>query len=157
MFRGFNLKNSSVDNITFTLMKNMNEPYAEIPKSYVKNMNIKFQDCNTITIEIPNKIFEKGVVQEERLYNLILGRQQQIIVDNSGVKERYIITQCERSEEVYKGENGKNVVYKVKKIECKSYEYTLIDKQMITDEDLYRQLYYDKTITTGAIDISEGN
>ena len=156
MFRGFNLKDSNVDNVKFTLMKNINEPYAEIPKSYIKNINVKFQDCNTLTMEIPNKIFERGISQDEKLYNLVLGRQQQIIVDNSGVKERYIITQCERTEEVYKGDNGKNVVYKVKKIECKSYEYTLIDKQMITDEDLYRQLYYDPTITTGAIDVSEG-
>lgn len=156
MFKGFNLKDSSVDNITFMLMKNINEPYSEIPKDYVKNINRKHRDCSTMTIEIPNKIFIKGIVQDEKLYDRFLGKHQQIILESGSIKERYVITQCERTEEVYKGENGKKIPYRVKKIECKSYEYTLTDKKFISSETLSRQLYYDKNVTTGAIDISDG-
>ena len=155
MFKGFNLKDSSVDNITFTLMKNINEIYAEIPKEYVKLISYKFQDTSEMTIEIPNKRFINGIVKDERLYDLILGKHQQIIVNISEKKERFIVTQCTRTEEVYKGDNGEKINYKIKKLTCKSYEYTLIDKKFIC-EDLSRQLYYDPYTTIGSEDISDG-
>ena len=126
----------------YILMKNSREEFAEINKGYIKNIDYSFSEPNVMELEIPNTINVNGKNKIEPLYDKFLGKRQYINVNN---KERYVVTECERTED----STGK----KVKIIKAEGSEITLNDFELyIGSGGFARKL----CLVENDIDISEG-
>ena len=106
-----------------------------------------------MSIEIPNKVYSNktGKFVDIKIFDLFLGKWQNIISDVNGDKDRFVVTNCEEEDKEYKV-NGEKVRYKLKKITCKSYSYTLSKKTIDIAEDTCGQLYHDG----GVVNSSKG-
>lgn len=154
--------NKYFKDMRLTLMKTRYIKMQDIDINYIKSLSLKWDDVSEMTLVIPNKVIQNGLVKENLLYDRFYGKRQQLIMRNPDI--RFVVTDCSKKEKYYKvkGDSSKDfkkVMYKEMTLTCKSYEYTLQDtNNLILTEDLVRQLYNDgtsKDISDGILNIFE--
>lgn len=128
-------KFNNLDNVKAILMQSSKKPLAEIPKEYIENIIVNWDDMHEMNLKIPSIEYKDGIRKENRLYNQIKGKTQQIILENPNI--RFIIDAISISEEKIG-----DTVYKTKTIQCKSFEKT-IDEKLVLNEDTIYELYND--------------
>lgn len=118
--------------IELTLMKNRKEELYSIPKDYINEIVINWQDTNSLSLSIPSHVVHQGEALELPLFNLIRGGQQ-LILSVNGKKYKFI---------VYNISEDSSKQYATKQVECHEYQKKL-EKQdfIIGDAVLTRQLY----------------
>ena len=85
MFRNINVKEDIV--LKIDLYRNRREKICEIPLDCVSDITYKFNDINEFTLTIPKMINGK----ENPLFNKIKSRQQILLTNFDGTKDRYIL------------------------------------------------------------------
>lgn len=138
---------NELNDIKVTLMKTSKQELCEIPNEYVNSIVVNWDDVCTMELNIPSIIYVNGIKRENLLYNKIKGKTQQIIVSNPSI--RFIITNMSIAEERLP---GTDTVYKTKNITCKSFESTLTEKLILSEDTLYELANEDKT---GLLDLFE--